>query len=213
MSLTSLPLVEISGAPRERGRQYGEQTRELIERALAYYAEAFAHSSGLTWEQVTQRAGRWVAPSRAFAPELVEEMEGIAEGAGPLLPRHPGAQRARRDHLRQHVRLDGARRLHLLRPAARGVGRRPRLRGPELGLALRRRRHRHGPARGPAGQADGHHARRGGAGRACRGPTRRASRSTPTGSAAGSTTPWGCRRRSSGGACSTATTSTPRSRL
>ncbi|MER7351774.1 C45 family peptidase [Nonomuraea dietziae] len=82
MSLTSLPLVEISGAPRERGRQYGEQTRELIERALAYYAEAFAHSSGLTWEQVTQRAGRWVAPSRAFAPELVEEMEGIAEGAG-----------------------------------------------------------------------------------------------------------------------------------
>ncbi|MFG3441036.1 C45 family autoproteolytic acyltransferase/hydrolase [Nonomuraea sp. NPDC047897] len=82
MSLTSLPLVEISGAPRERGRQYGEQARELVHHALAYYAEAFGHSSGLTWEQVTRRAARWVEPSRAFAPELVEEMEGIAEGAG-----------------------------------------------------------------------------------------------------------------------------------
>ncbi|MEU8109123.1 C45 family peptidase [Nonomuraea muscovyensis] len=82
MSLTSLPLVEISGAPRERGRQYGEQARELVHRALAYYAEAFGHSSGLTWEQVTRRAMRWVEPSRAFAPELVAEMEGVAEGAG-----------------------------------------------------------------------------------------------------------------------------------
>ncbi|MFI7706652.1 C45 family autoproteolytic acyltransferase/hydolase [Nonomuraea sp. NPDC049480] len=82
MSLTSLPLVEISGSPRERGRQYGEQARDRVQRALAYYAEAFAHSSGLTWEQVAGRAAGWVEPSKAFAPELVEEMEGIAEGAG-----------------------------------------------------------------------------------------------------------------------------------
>ena len=82
MSLTSLPVVEIAGGPRERGRQYGEQARERIHRALAYYAEAFAHSSGLAWPQVTQRAARWVEPSKAFAPDLVEEMEGIADGAG-----------------------------------------------------------------------------------------------------------------------------------
>ncbi|MCA2224824.1 C45 family autoproteolytic acyltransferase/hydolase [Nonomuraea aurantiaca] len=82
MSLTSLPVVEIAGGPRERGRQYGEQARERIHRALAYYAEAFAHSSGLAWPQVTQRAARWVEPSKAFAPDLVEEMEGVAEGAG-----------------------------------------------------------------------------------------------------------------------------------
>lgn len=82
MSLTSLPLVEISGLPRDRGRQYGEQARELIHRALAYYTEAFGHSSGLTWAQVTERATRWVEPSTAFAPELVEEMKGVADGAG-----------------------------------------------------------------------------------------------------------------------------------
>jgi isopenicillin-N N-acyltransferase like protein len=82
LSLTSLPLVEISGSPRERGRQYGEQARDRVQRALAYYAEAFAHSSGLTWEQVVGRAAGWLEPSKAFAPELVEEMEGIAEGAG-----------------------------------------------------------------------------------------------------------------------------------
>ncbi|MFG1681299.1 C45 family autoproteolytic acyltransferase/hydrolase [Nonomuraea sp. NPDC049269] len=82
MSLTSLPVVEIAGGPRERGRQYGEQARDRIHRAMAYYTEAFGHSSGLTWPQVTQRAARWVEPSKAFAPDLVEEMEGVAEGAG-----------------------------------------------------------------------------------------------------------------------------------
>ncbi|MGW4796043.1 C45 family autoproteolytic acyltransferase/hydrolase [Nonomuraea sp. NPDC004297] len=82
MSSVSLPLIEISGTPRERGRQYGEQAREPVARALAYYAEAFGHSSGLTWDQVVRRAARWAEPSRAFAPELVEEMEGVAEGAG-----------------------------------------------------------------------------------------------------------------------------------
>ncbi|MER5319313.1 C45 family peptidase [Streptosporangium roseum] len=82
MSPNPLPLVEISGAPRDRGRQYGEQAREPIHRALAYYTEAFGHSSGLTWGQVTDRATRWVEVSRGFAPDLVEEMEGIAEGAG-----------------------------------------------------------------------------------------------------------------------------------
>ncbi|GAA2214088.1 C45 family autoproteolytic acyltransferase/hydolase [Nonomuraea monospora] len=82
MSRTSLPLVEISGTPRERGRQYGEQARERIQRSLTYYAEAFGHSSGLSWEQVLRRAARWAGPSKAFAPELAEEMAGIAEGAG-----------------------------------------------------------------------------------------------------------------------------------
>ncbi|NUR84775.1 MAG: acyl-coenzyme A--6-aminopenicillanic-acid-acyltransferase form [Nonomuraea sp.] len=80
--LLRLPTIEITGAPRERGRQYGEQAREQIERALAYYTEAFAHSSGLTWAEVTQRAARWIEPSEGFAPELVEEMRGIAEGSG-----------------------------------------------------------------------------------------------------------------------------------
>ncbi|MGW7615459.1 C45 family autoproteolytic acyltransferase/hydrolase [Streptomyces antimycoticus] len=82
MTAATLPIVEISGPPAERGRQYGEAARGRIGAALAYYEQAFGESSGLTWDQVTARAGRWLEPVRVYAPELVEEMNGIADGAG-----------------------------------------------------------------------------------------------------------------------------------
>ncbi|MGW4078828.1 C45 family autoproteolytic acyltransferase/hydolase [Streptomyces sp. NEAU-174] len=82
MTAATIPTVEISGPPAERGRQYGEAARDSIGRALAYYEQAFGESSGLTWDQVTARAERWLEPVRAYAPELVEEMGGIADGAG-----------------------------------------------------------------------------------------------------------------------------------
>ncbi|MFC4498867.1 MULTISPECIES: C45 family autoproteolytic acyltransferase/hydolase [Streptomyces] len=78
----SLPVVEISGTPSQRGRQYGEAVAPQLEASLAYYAEAFGSSSGLTWEQVTARAARWLAPVRDYAPHLLEEMQGIADAAG-----------------------------------------------------------------------------------------------------------------------------------
>ncbi|MGW6058210.1 C45 family autoproteolytic acyltransferase/hydolase [Streptomyces sp. NPDC055189] len=78
----SLPLVEISGTPVERGRQYGEAVRPQLHAALAYYEEAFGQSSGLTWDQVADRAARWLEPVRDYAPHLIDEMRGIAEGAG-----------------------------------------------------------------------------------------------------------------------------------
>lgn len=82
MSGVSLPTIEIAGEPRTRGRQYGEGASALIRTAVDYYTEAFGAAGGLTWRQVTERAEHWLAPSRAFAPDLVEEMAGIAEGAG-----------------------------------------------------------------------------------------------------------------------------------
>ncbi|MGW5737462.1 MULTISPECIES: C45 family autoproteolytic acyltransferase/hydolase [Streptomyces] len=82
----TLPLVEISGTPVERGRQYGEAVRPQLHAALAYYEEAFGQSSGLTWDQVTARATRWLEPVRDYAPHLLEEMRGIADGAGVKLP-------------------------------------------------------------------------------------------------------------------------------
>uniref|UniRef100_UPI0006E25DB0 C45 family autoproteolytic acyltransferase/hydolase n=3 Tax=Streptomyces TaxID=1883 RepID=UPI0006E25DB0 len=77
-----LPVIEISGTSRERGRQYGEAARDRLHAAMAYYEAAFGASSGLTWSQVTTRAARWLEPVRGFAPGLAEEMRGIAEGAG-----------------------------------------------------------------------------------------------------------------------------------
>ncbi len=79
---SSLPVIEISGTPSQRGRQYGEAVAPQLEAALGYYGEAFGFSSGLTWRQVTARAARWLEPVREYSPDLLEEMQGIADGAG-----------------------------------------------------------------------------------------------------------------------------------
>ncbi|MCQ4213650.1 MULTISPECIES: C45 family autoproteolytic acyltransferase/hydolase [Streptomyces] len=82
MAPRTLPVIDISGAPLDRGRQYGEAVRPQLHAAIGYYEEAFGRSAGLTWTQVTGRAARWLEPVRAFAPELLDEMRGIADGAG-----------------------------------------------------------------------------------------------------------------------------------
>lgn len=82
MSARVLPVVEVSGDALTRGRRYGEAVRDQVAAALDYYGEAFGRSSGLTWAQVTDRAARWLEPVRAFAPDLLDEMRGIADGAG-----------------------------------------------------------------------------------------------------------------------------------
>jgi hypothetical protein len=82
MAVGSIPLIEVSGTPRERGRAYGEAARTEIARSLAYYHEAFAASSGLDWPQVLVKARTWRGIVEDAAPHLLEEMDGIAEGAG-----------------------------------------------------------------------------------------------------------------------------------
>ncbi|MEU7584357.1 C45 family peptidase [Streptomyces sp. NPDC041068] len=85
MAPRTLPVIEISGTPTDRGRQYGEAVRPRLHAALAYYEEAFGKAAGLTWDRVTARAARWLEPVRDYAPDLVEEMRGIADGAGVTL--------------------------------------------------------------------------------------------------------------------------------
>jgi isopenicillin-N N-acyltransferase-like protein len=77
------PLVDVDSAdPRERGRQYGEQARDQVAVSIAFYREEFEAKSGLPWSEVCERAPHWLPHIEAFTPELVEEVRGIAEGAG-----------------------------------------------------------------------------------------------------------------------------------
>jgi isopenicillin-N N-acyltransferase-like protein len=78
-----LPLVEIdSPDARERGRQYGEQAREQIAASIDFYRTEFAERAGLTWDEVRQRAPRWVPLIEAYHPEALEEARGVADGSG-----------------------------------------------------------------------------------------------------------------------------------
>jgi isopenicillin-N N-acyltransferase like protein len=76
------PRVEVEGGARERGRQYGETARDRVNRSVDIYHEVFAHYAGWDWERVRGEAERYVAPVTAFEPRYLEEIRGLAEGAG-----------------------------------------------------------------------------------------------------------------------------------
>jgi isopenicillin-N N-acyltransferase-like protein len=79
---TQFPTVRVSGPSRERGRQYGEAARDRVRTSIDAYREVFAHYTGWDWEKVTDEAVRYVEPVRAFGERYLEEMHGLAEGAG-----------------------------------------------------------------------------------------------------------------------------------
>ncbi len=80
--MPTIPLIEISGEPRERGLLYGERARAQILSSIAFYSDAFEKTSGLAWSRICALAEDWVQAAEAFSPDLVEEARGIAEGAG-----------------------------------------------------------------------------------------------------------------------------------
>lgn len=77
----AFPLVEIEGAPRERGVQYGRQAGERLGRGLALYREAFANS-GVRWDEALAIAARLWPSLESYDRDMALELSGIAEGAG-----------------------------------------------------------------------------------------------------------------------------------
>lgn len=78
------PLIELSGPPFERGRHYGLAARERIGRSIALYSgrlSAMGHSTAFVRDAVAE-----LLPSiERFEPAYLEEMRGIADGAGEEL--------------------------------------------------------------------------------------------------------------------------------
>jgi isopenicillin-N N-acyltransferase-like protein len=75
----------VNGAPRERGRSYGEQARDRIAVTQAGYEEAFGQLAGIGWTEAAETALRFTEPIEQHAPHVMEELRGIAEGAGLVL--------------------------------------------------------------------------------------------------------------------------------
>lgn len=76
------PTIAVEGGPRERGRQYGAAARERIHRSIDAYREVFAHYADWDWSRVRREAEAFRAPIEAFGVRYLDEMSGIAEGAG-----------------------------------------------------------------------------------------------------------------------------------
>lgn len=80
IAVAPFPLVDVSGTPTERGNAYGEQARGRIRASVALYAaqlDRFGFGPG----DVERFCGIFLPRLRQWAPDLVEEMEGIATGA------------------------------------------------------------------------------------------------------------------------------------
>ena len=76
------PHIRVSGGPRERGRTYGKQARERVERSVALYRRVFEHYAGWSWDRVTSHAREYRGAIEVAHPRYLEEMAGIADGAG-----------------------------------------------------------------------------------------------------------------------------------
>lgn len=75
------PRIRIRGDAFERSRQYGEAAREQIRLTRSGYERAFA-AKGTGWEQAIAQARGFLPAIEQHAPELIEEIRGIAEGSG-----------------------------------------------------------------------------------------------------------------------------------
>lgn len=75
-----IPMIETRGTHRQVGQQIGQASQPGIQQTLAGLRDDLP--AGVTWEQMLQQSQRYLEFSRQVYPQYVEELEGIAEGAG-----------------------------------------------------------------------------------------------------------------------------------
>ncbi|MFD9716764.1 C45 family autoproteolytic acyltransferase/hydolase [Streptomyces sp. NPDC059076] len=75
-------VVRVEGTAHERGLQYGSAAKERVLLSLENYARVYAKFADLTWDEATALARTFVPAIEDFDPRYLQEMEGIAEGAG-----------------------------------------------------------------------------------------------------------------------------------
>ena len=78
----TLPLIEVEGGPRERGQQQGEGARAQVHLALARYQEIIPKAVQLSWLDAVREARKFLPYGEEVFPQFIEEIRGIAEGAG-----------------------------------------------------------------------------------------------------------------------------------
>lgn len=76
------PHLELRGTHREVGRQHGEALRELIRGHLDLILRQASRKSGLTRESSLRWARAFAPHVERYSPGFMEEIHGVAEGAG-----------------------------------------------------------------------------------------------------------------------------------
>ena len=76
----TFPLIEVSGPPRERGRQFGQAAKARVHLGFAHYSRQI-EKLGLGRAGVAELAHAYLPIIEAFDADYVPEMRGISEGA------------------------------------------------------------------------------------------------------------------------------------
>jgi len=80
MKQNTIPVIEARGTHRQVGGQIGERCQPQIRAMLAHLREELP--AGVAWDDLRYQGDLYLAASRAIYPQYIEELEGIAEGAG-----------------------------------------------------------------------------------------------------------------------------------
>jgi len=80
-SIKPIELIDAKGTWREIGRQYGEACSEGIKKNVEVFVNGIASINKVDKKAVLATAQKFVKPVEEYAPEFMEEMKGIAEGA------------------------------------------------------------------------------------------------------------------------------------
>lgn len=76
------PIVKIAGSAAECGVQYGEALKNEIVKNIGFYQKMLKEYAGVEWTDAQAIAKRFEPAITEYCPDAIEEMKGIAEGAG-----------------------------------------------------------------------------------------------------------------------------------
>ena len=76
-----VPVISVRGKPFERGKQYGLQTKGLIEKNLKLYFDLWSKLWGAKRPEVLKHCSSLGLVIGEYDAEILEEMQGIAKGA------------------------------------------------------------------------------------------------------------------------------------
>ena len=77
-----LKLIQAQGSPYEIGQMHGTQAKEQVLVSINTYKKLFSYYANVDWETAKARAISFIEPIEAFDAGLLEEMKGVADGAG-----------------------------------------------------------------------------------------------------------------------------------
>ncbi|KAH7140325.1 acyl-coenzyme A:6-aminopenicillanic acid acyl-transferase-domain-containing protein [Dactylonectria estremocensis] len=74
--------IRCTGTPYEIGNQHGTQAKDKVAGSISFYKDLFQATCDLDWAEVSQQASTYVESLQKLCPRYVEEIQGLADGAG-----------------------------------------------------------------------------------------------------------------------------------